>query len=550
MRVSRRRLAVVLAGLWIGAATAALAQSTTAPPPASSSTTPTTVPAPPTGGHEEHLDLGFRSPRSTVRGFLIKSRDGDYVEAAKHLDLRRLSKGQRETTGPIFARQLRTVIDRTLWIDPDTLSDSPEGYTDDGLPPGRDLVGTIRSSKAAIDVLVERVPEPDGTQAWKIASSVVARIPELYAEFGDGPFADVLPEFMVQTEIFAVRLWQWIGLLVLLGAGSLLAWLATGPVLRLLSFVVPADRRHQSERLLGGLKGPIRLLIVMAVVTAGMPGLALGVAAGTVLTIARKTVTIVAITWLWLRIVDVVAGIADDRLRIHGRAGAVSVIPLGRRTVKVFVGLMATIAVMQNVGYDATGILAGLGVGGLALALAAQKTVENLFGRMMLITDQPVRVGDTCRFGNRIGVVEDIGLRSTRIRTPERSIVSVPNAEFSSTQIENLSLRDRMLLLTTLGLRPDTTAAQLRAALDALRAMLGATPRIDQGSVSVRFVGIRDAGFDVELQAYVLTRDWNEFLAVREEIYLNALEVLDRSGTGLVGRPAGAPPPAAPESGF
>jgi MscS family membrane protein len=222
----------------------------------------------------------------------------------------------------------------------------------------------------------------------------------------------------------------------------------------------------------------------------------------------------------------------------------VSVIPLGRRTVKIFVALMATIAVMQNLGYDATGILAGLGVGGLALALAAQKTVENLFGGMMLITDQPVRVGDLCRFGNRTGVVEDIGLRSTRIRTPERTVVSVPNTEFSSTQIENLSVRDRMLLLTTLGLRPDTTAAQLRAVLDALRTMLEATSRIDRASVSVRFVGIRDTAFDVELQAYVLTRDWNEFLAVREEVYLAALDLLDRTGIGLAGRAASPARPA------
>jgi MscS family membrane protein len=544
MSATARLLAAFVAGSWLGAASMALAQSTTVPPPtASSSTTATTVP-PPTGGQEEQVDVGFGSPRSTLRGFLLKSRDGDYVEAAKHLDLRRLSKGQRDTMGPLFARQLRTVIDRTLWIDPDTLSDSAEGYTGDGLPPGRDLVGTIRTSRAAIDVVVERVPEPDGTKTWKVASSVVARIPELYAEFGNGPFADVLPDFMVETEIFAIRIWQWIGLLVLLGAGSLLAWLATGPLLRLLAFVVPADRRHQSGRLLRGLAGPIRLLIVTAVVTAALPWLALGVAAATVLATARKTVTTVALTWLWLRIVDVVAAIADDRLRIHGRAGAVSVIPLGRRTVKVFVGMMATIAVVQNLGYDATGILAGLGVGGLALALAAQKTVENLFGGMMLITDQPVRVGDLCRFGNRTGVVEDIGLRSTRIRTPERTIVSVPNAEFSSTQIENLSVRDRMLLQTTLGLRPDTTSAQLRAALEALRTMLEATARIDRASVSVRFVGIRDAAFDVELQAYVLTRDWNEFVAVREEVYLAALDVLDRSGSGLAGRTAPAARPA------
>src|SRR6185503_18288046 len=269
-----------------------------------------------------------------------------------------------------------------------------------------------------------------------------------YAEFGDGPFASFLPDFLIEVSIFEVRLWQWIAFVVLLALGSLLAWLATGPLIRLLGIVVPEDRRHQSARLLSGLTGPLRLLVVIVVLAAARPALALSVPAATAFALVRTSATTVALTWLWLRIVDVVAAIADDRLRIHGRAGAVSVIPLGRRTFKIFVAIMAGIAIVQNLGYDATGILAGLGVGGLALALAAQKTVENLFGGVMLITDQPVRVGDLCRFGTRTGVVEDIGLRSTRIRTPERTVVSVPNAEFASTQIENLTLRDRMQLVT------------------------------------------------------------------------------------------------------
>jgi MscS family membrane protein len=239
--------------------------------------------------------------------------------------------------------------------------------------------------------------------------------------------------------------------------------------------------------------------------------------------------------------VDVVAALADDRLRIHGRAGAVSVIPLGRRTVKIIVALMAGIVVVQNLGYDATGILAGLGVGGLALALAAQKTVENLFGGVMLITDQPVRVGDLCRFGNRTGIVEDIGLRSTRVRTPERSVVSIPNAEFASTQIENLTLRDRMQLWTTLGLRLETTTAQLRAVLQAVRAILEASAKVERDTTSVRFIGISTASLDVEISAYVLTREWTEFLAIREDLYLQMLDAIDAAGARLTGRPAGPP---------
>jgi MscS family membrane protein len=524
-------------------ATPVVAQDT---PPTTTISTTTTA-APPTtlpGDEEEPGDLSMTSPQSTMRGFLAASRAGDWSKATEYLDLRRVPKNHRASAGPLFARQLKTVLDRTIWLDVDTLSDSPDGNRDDGLPPRREVVGTIKTSKGPVDVALERVSEPDGTLAWKIAASVVARIPELYAEFGDGPFASFLPDFLIEVSVFEVRLWQWIALVLLLALGSLLAWLATGPLIRLLGIVVPEDRRHQSARLLSGLTGPLRLLIVIVVVVAARPALALSLPAATAFALVRTSATTVALTWLWLRIVDVVAAIADDRLRIHGRAGAVSVIPLGRRTFKIFVAIMAGIAIVQNLGYDATGILAGLGVGGLALALAAQKTVENLFGGVMLITDQPVRVGDLCRFGTRTGVVEDIGLRSTRIRTPERTIVSVPNAEFASTQIENMTLRDRIQLVSTIGLRLETTTAQLRAVLEALRRLLDEAPKVDRGATSARFVGITATALEVQMSTYILTRDWNEFLAVREDIYLKTLDVLDAAGTALAGRSVPTPAPA------
>ena len=541
MRRALTPLLVVLA-----LSTPLYAQTTTL---ADATSTTTTTAAPPTtlpDGGEEPLDLSFTSPQSTMRGFLTASRDGAWEKAAEYLDLRRMPKAQRARLGPLFARQLKTVIDRTIWLDFETLSESPDGNRDDGLPPRRELIGTVKTSKAPIDIVLERVPEPDGTQAWKIASSVVARIPVLYAEFGDGPFASVLPDFMIEVGVFEVRLWQWLALAILLALGSLLAWVLTGPLLRALSVLVPEDRRHQSTRLLAAIAGPMRLLIVISVVVAARPILALSVPAAAAFALVRKTITTVAITWLGLRVVDVVAAIADDRLRTHGRAAAVSVIPLGRRSFKIFVALIAGIVIVQNLGYDATGILAGLGVGGLALALAAQKTVENLFGGVMLITDQPVRVGDLCRFGTRTGTVEDIGLRSTRLRTPERSMVSIPNAEFAAGQIENLSLRDRMQLLTTVGLRLETTRAQLQATLEAVRALLDTVPRIDRASNSVRIVGITTNALEMQISGYVQTRDWNEFLAVREDFYMKMLDALDAAGTALVGQPPSPPPPKEP----
>src|SRR5207237_651308 len=146
---------------------------------------------------------------------------------------------------------------------------------------------------------------------------------------------------------------------------------------------------------------------------------------------AEKAVAIVAVTWLLLRFLDVVAMRFERRLEVQRHMRAVATVPLGRRALKVFVALIAFIAALQNFGFNVTGLLAGLGVGGLAVALAAQKTVENLFGSVSLVADQPVRVGDVCRFGETVGTVEDIGLRSTRVRTLDRTLVTIPNAQFS-----------------------------------------------------------------------------------------------------------------------
>jgi MscS family membrane protein len=515
--MTMRIVALVLA--LVAAAAPLRADTTTA---AGGVTTSTTRP--------EDADLGFTSPQSTMRGFLDAAGREDWDRAADHLDLRQIPRADRDAAGPELARQLRDVLERTLAIDVDSLSDTPEGERDDGLPARRDLVGTIRTPTGGVDVLVERATLPEGGLGWKIAATTVAAIPGLYARFGPGPFAEWLPKPLVTIQLLQVRLWQWIGLVVLVCGGVLLAWLATGAIVRAVGFGVERLHEERTGGFLGVLVGPLRLAVVLFVFTAGVPLLALSVPAAHATAIVRKTTAIVAFTWFLLRFVDVLAALAADRMGRHGRGAAVSVVPLGRRSLKVFVAAIAAIAIVQNLGYDATGILAGLGVGGLALALAAQKTVENLFGGATLIVDQPVRVGDVCRFDSRIGTVEDIGLRSTRIRTPERTVVSVPNGSFAAMEIENLSRRDRLLLKTTLTLKPDTPADQVRTVLAKLTDALTNAAKIDHNSVSVHFSNITAAALELETSAYVLTRDWTEFVKTRETVLLQFLEILEQAG--------------------
>jgi MscS family membrane protein len=209
------------------------------------------------------------------------------------------------------------------------------------------------------------------------------------------------------------------------------------------------------------------------------------------------------------------------------------VVDLAQRAAKVVILVLGLLTVLDVLGINVTALVAGLGVGGIAVALAAQKTVEHLFGGLTLIADQPVKVGDYCRFGDQSGTVERIGLRSTRLRTLDRTVVSVPNGDFANMRLENFAERDRIWLRATLGLRYDTTPDQLRHVLVRLRELLYAHPRVDPDPARVRFVGFGAYTLDVEIFAYVRTADINEFLGVREDLYLRIMDVVAASGTGF-----------------
>ncbi len=179
-------------------------------------------------------------------------------------------------------------------------------------------------------------------------------------------------------------------------------------------------------------------------------------------------------------------------------------------------------------------IIAGLGVGSLAVALAAQKTLENVIGAITLYTARPVRAGDFCRFGTTTGTVEEIGLRSTLIRTLDRTMLIVPNSVFSSQEIENYSRRDRIRYFRRFRLQLPG-ADQLRFILVELRKVLLAHPEVIQDTVSVRFEDIQDSNAILRLDAGVNTTDFQEFLAVAEDINLRVVEIAQNAGAIFCG---------------
>jgi MscS family membrane protein len=337
----------------------------------------------------------------------------------------------------------------------------------------------------------------------------------------------------LDARLFTVALWKWLALLSLVVVAFAASWVAAALIVHLVRPVVQRSRTALDERLLEAAVGPLRLGLALAVFAAGALLVPLAPPIHALLQGIERMAVTLAVAWLLLRVIDLLAAAARARLAAGGRDGAAAMVPVGGKAAKVAILGLALLAVLQNVGVNITGILAGLGIGGLAVALAAQKTVENVFGGITLILDQPVRVGDFCRFGDRVGTVEEIGLRSTRIRTLDRTVVAVPNGEFVTLHLENFTRRDRIWLRTTLGLRYETTPDQLRHVLVEIRSMLYAHPRIDPAPARIRFVGFGAHSLDLEIFAYVQTTSFDEFLAVQEDVYLRIMDIVAASGTGF-----------------
>jgi MscS family membrane protein len=183
--------------------------------------------------------------------------------------------------------------------------------------------------------------------------------------------------------------------------------------------------------------------------------------------------------------------------------------------------------------WNVTAALAGLGIGGLALGLGAQKTFENMMGGISILTDRALLVGDACKIGDQRGIVEDIGLRSTKLRTEERTLVSIPNGTVATAILENFRLRDKILFRQTVRLRYDLSPDHVRYVVEQLRQVLGRHLKVEEPSARVRLLKLAENAIEVELYAYIGVREYREFLAVQEELILQAMDVLESSGAAV-----------------
>ena len=473
-------------------------------------------------------EYGRTTPRSSALGLARALDEMDFETAVHYMDLRNLPFTIEEADGPELARKLLIIANRSIIVDWEAVSDDPDGHADDGLPGYRDRVTTIKTRDGLVDILMQRVPRGDGVYIWKLSNATVARIPALNEEFGYGPIGDRLSLVFPHYYVFGLELWQWAMVLVLTGVSYLIAWVITWLLFKLITLYAK-QRLVRAEKFING---PLRILITVLFFRSTFDLIAPTLVARAAF--EARTFLIIAIVWVSLGFVDLVMYRIAEHMRKQGHADAVVLLRPATTVIKLTLVFVGFVTWLDNIGYEVTTLLAGLGIGGIAVAFAAQRTLENLIGSITIYSSQPVHVGDFCRFGDKLGVVEEIGLRATQLRTLERTVVHIPNGKFSTEIIENLTQRDKILYRTRLRLSLQTTAKQMQQVLDNIRELISSHDMIDEETSRVRFLEFGEYAQEIELYVYIKTVDFVEYLQQREDINLKIQAIIERSGTRLV----------------
>jgi MscS family membrane protein len=390
--------------------------------------------------------------------------------------LRGLPVTERGAKGPVLAKELEELLDRNVAFDPGSLSRNPGFSTGSSV---REIVATLGDDGPADEVYVERIELRPQRLVWQFSADSVALISRLYQRSGQSEFEKRLPGPLVNWVFLDTSLWRWLVLLLLTVVLSALASILARGLLRLVRLLFSRVAFHLHAEFIEALVGPLRLIVIVVGFRAALEFIGPSALLRFYLGRGLSLLLAVGAAWLGMDLIDV----ATDRFRLRTAATPgdlrSSALPLMNKTVKIAIFVFAVTAILSSWGYDTTTVVAGVGVGGLAVALAAQKTIENLFGGMAVLSDRQVLVGDYCKFGDRTGTVEEIGLRSTRVRTLERTLVTVPNAQFSAMTLENFSRRDRTWFHPRLSLTRETSSAQIRHVLDAVSSVLASNNKVE-----------------------------------------------------------------------
>lgn len=425
-------------------------------------------------------------------------------------------------SGPKLAVQLKSILDaRELWVPVSTLSDDPEYGAEDSyhvvpMPEDFPMLVLARSED----------------NRWLYSRSTLTQVPPLYSETFS-PFSlwvqSQLPSaFQYRVPVIGIFLWQGLYGIMLLG----LAWL-TG---RLAQFIVQNQVRTLVKRsgitvpepLYDGTRRPIVAVVILGVLIWGVPDLQLGIRTTMAINTLCWVAMGIAAAYLLIRISDIGASVANAWASNTESKLDDQLIPLLRQAIRSLILVLAFLFALDAIGIDVWKLAAGVGIGGLAFALAAQDTVANLFGSVNIFIDKPFQIGDWVKIGGVEGVVEEVGFRSTRVRTFHNSVVTVPNSKITNANIDNMGLRPRRRVKLVLNLTYDTKPNQMRTFVEGIRAILAGHPDV-QRTYEAHFYSMSNSSLDVLVYYHLVVPGWHEELTARSQVLLQIMRLAEES---------------------
>ena len=497
----------------------------------SSAQLPTSAAPPPPKAEPTSDLLGRDIPHSAMMGLLKSSERGDYETAARYLQP---TAGQRKNLAEV-AQQFHALQGYFKGNVGLLRSDDPNGTVEPGLPPDEVRAGVLVVGGMTVDVILVRVDDPSSGKIWLISKKTVASIPTLYAQMeSEAPTVvdRIIPSALTGRRLLGMSLAKWLGWLLSIPISWLLAWLLA------FLFSVPTwilcKLRELPFRSIWKTRVGMPLECVIAIL---IHGLIVSLLAPPLLYRVhyfRFLAALLVGCLLWL--VSVIADRAFEhvvnRMRAQRKGGEAILILMQRlnRILLLIIGLVAALAIF---GLNVKTTLAGLGIGGLAIALGAQKTLENLIAGVSLLLDKGLGIGDLCQIDTQLGTVEDIGLRSLKLRTLDQNLSIVPNGLLAQMQFQNMARRSKLLINQTFLLRIETQAEQLRFVLNHVQNMLDQHPSIERETCRVRVMSFAGAAFQLELFAYGETGNYAQFTEIRQDVILKIAEIVEASGTGF-----------------
>lgn len=471
-------------------------------------------------------------PQSAMAGFMSALEGYDYERATQYMDFRNLSPETRTIAPEELAKMLHVVLRRTIWIDTGAISDEPLGNLQDGLPSYRELIGVIDTPSGDIRLYLQRIPrEEDRVRIWKISNATVEKIPYLSQQYAYSNVGEWLSEHTPPHDLLGVELWQWLyfssALVFYYAIAFVITWLAGKLVQRF--------RPQTHTEFYRFLRGPVTILLTIEFsrVFVEKSNITLAVQA----IMDGATLLVFAWIWLFVRLIDLLNIKLSERFLAQDKPLAIYLLRPASTVTKILVVIVGILLWFENLGFSATTLLAGLGIGGLAIALAAQKTVENIIGAITLYTSAPVKVGHVCRFGQTFGVVEEIGLRATRVRTLNRTVIHIANAQFIDLQLENISEREAIIYRPQITINPTANSLQMEAILADIKQLLTEHTRVAETPLRAVLKGFSLHGLELDVLAKVETTDYEDYLAIVNQLNLDMIAIISQHDCQLATSP-------------